>query len=336
MSILHLTQTGSRACQSRLCSSPAALIFIFLFFSLRLFCVPSLVFALFQFTCQACLYEWCWICLRRWNPDGSCHYPHAELRRLSKLYLSDFTPAGWAQDADIDHVQALCERALTHFSTAQRVHTLQQELDAGPLSSSSSSSSFAAASSSSSSSSAASAAAASSSSSKASRSVVSDLSSLLADLHHPPRSFVSPLLSFLFQCHVLLRSVYIYLCVHHSDFHTALRGSQRSAEVSKVLEVLAQLEYFVDSLDQTLVPLGGIKRLLRTCEQLGDTRQYVRRYASALSAAIKAFQSTRQQRELKREDEAALIDAFFAILNGETIDLRWRTKHGLSKARPTD
>ena len=145
-----------------------------------------------------------------------------------------------------------------------------------------------------------------------------ELPSLLVDLGHPLLSLIDPLLTFLHESHGLLRSTYIFLTLHFAKFDSALHPRMRSDAANKLLVDLNQFEYFVDALDQTIMPAPNVRRSQRSLAQMNDTVRYVRKYAKAFSATLAFFQST----ELQHENEEETTKAFFAALDAAAADAK--------------
>lgn len=151
-----------------------------------------------------------------------------------------------------------------------------------------------------------------------------ELPSLLHDLGYPLLSLLEPLFSFLTECHSILRSSYIFLCVHYAKFDSSLHPSLRSQATNKALEMLNQFEYFTEALDQTLIPQGDTRRTLRTMEQMAETVKYARKYAKSFAAALQFLVAT----ELPVENEADTTKQFFAALDAAASGAGGQVKKG--------
>lgn len=213
----------------------------------------------------------------------------------------------------LDQCYQFCERELVHYIAALRIQKLQKEMERqeairnGTLSLAED---------------AAATAAAASTTGPASR--PPELPSLLHDLGYPLLSLLDPLLSFLVECHSILRSSYIFLCVHYETFDSSLHPSLRSAATNKCLEMLNQLEYFCDALDQTLIPQGETRRTQRTLDQLFETQKYARKYAKQFASALQFLVAT----ELPVDNEAETTKQFFAALDAAAAGAAGTVKKG--------
>ena len=121
------------------------------------------------------------------------------------------------------------------------------------------------------------------------------MSSIAAALPNTDVAFLAPLLSTLLQAHLILQHTYILLCVykHQTAPHRV------TPAIRQLFHALAQVEYFVDALDRSLVveteeETRVVKlRQVRTAYQLEDTSR----------AVIK------RMKELAHHIEYSLIDA---------------------------
>ena len=236
--------------------------------------------------------------MKNWDLHGvswfSCRFADEEKKAERIIYSDTVTLKG-----SLEQVYAYCERELIHFLACHRLQRVQRELQRmesqlrGAAASAPEAVALAA------------------DADADDLAHAPELPALLADLAQPLLSIVAPLLSFLHECHGILRSSYIFLCLHYTKFDSSVHPSQRSAAANKLIEMLNQFEYFTDALDQTLIPAPNVARTMRNMEQMSDTRRYVRKYAAAFSTTLQFFQAT----ELKNEQEEETTKAFFAALD---------------------
>ena len=237
-----------------------------------------------------------------------CRFASEETKAERLFFSENVTLKG-----SLDQCYQYCERELVHYIAAMRIQRLQREMERqeairnGTLSLEQD---------------AADAAAAASTTGPASR--PPELPSLLHDLGYPLLPLLDPLLFFLIECHSILRSSYIFLCVHYETFNSALHPSMRSAATNKTLEMLNQFEYFTDALDQTLIPQAETRRTVRTVEQMGETAKYARKYAKQFAAALQFLVAT----ELPVDHEAETTKQFFAALDAAAAGAEGTVKKG--------
>ena len=137
-----------------------------------------------------------------------------------------------------------------------------------------------------------------------------ELPALIHDLQYPLPALLEPVLTFVLECHSILRSAYIFFTVHFRIFDVDPMR-HRSDATKKLLFDLNQFEYFVDSMDQVLIPVAGVRRSLRTIPMLDETSKAVRKYAKIFSGTLKFFQET----DLKGIDDEEATKAFFAAID---------------------
>jgi hypothetical protein len=138
-----------------------------------------------------------------------------------------------------------------------------------------------------------------------------ELPTLLHDLQWPLPTLLEPILTFALECHSILRSAYIFFTIHFQQLDMSVREDRRSDAAKKLLFELNQLEYFVDALDHTLIPVPGVRRSLRTIPMMHETANAVRKYAKQFAVTLRFFQDT----ELQTENEEEATKLFFAAVD---------------------
>ena len=212
----------------------------------------------------------------------SCTFASEE-RRGEKLIFSSSSIIS----ADFDELLRFCERELTHFLAVKRLQRMINELDELKQL-------------------------------QFSKGTVAhppdpqfepELPSLMKDLVHPLPSALDPILSFALECHSILCSTYIFCAIHFQRLDMRFGPNKYCGIRGRLLYDLNQFEYFVDSLDQTLIPPANTHRRILPLTVLHDTAKAVQKYAGLFSESLKTFQSTIVKHLSQDEASAAFVVA---------------------------
>lgn len=212
----------------------------------------------------------------------SCVFSASQEKKADKIHFSTASVIS----GDFDQLYRFCERELVHFLSVLRLQRIMEEIEyvrTGSTVARVNDNNF-----------------------------PPELPLLMAELHYPHLSTLDPLLTFLIECHSILRSTYIYFAIHFRRLDPSFADPTLAARSLQF--DLNQFEYFVNSLDHTLIPDPQVRRSIRTHAMMQDTAAAVRKYASKFAETIKLFQQT----DLAHEDEKEVTEAFFAAVDKAT------------------